>query len=402
MLKELPAGADRDEIELSYLISLGPALMATAGWDADEVDLTYTRARELARTTGQSAALFPALWGLWLVAHASGDVANANLLMNELLNISRDEADTEIELQAHHAGASEMFTEGDFRESQRHVAAVLKRYDSGIHAGQALRYGGHDPGVCMQSVGALNLLITGDPAEAEQYSKAALELAGHVKHRPSVAHADLYRAELCHLLGRSAEVEKHATSALEIAEKYGIAHYAAWSLMLIGWSRCVLGDADEGIKLLDRGLDDLTKVGIRYHIPHRLALRVEALIAIDEVDESIRAAEECLASVHETGERWFEPEALRLVAMAGIRKPGGDLGEAYDFTIRAIRVADELKAPFWSLRSAVFGLSQLPKAGNDFDHRELERICKAFVDGADLPELRKANALIGRNQAEQN
>jgi class 3 adenylate cyclase len=59
LLPKLPQGGERDRIELSHLISLGPALMATVGWDAGEVDETYSRARKLATTTNQPGVLFP-------------------------------------------------------------------------------------------------------------------------------------------------------------------------------------------------------------------------------------------------------------------------------------------------------------------------------------------------------
>jgi class 3 adenylate cyclase len=395
LLGKLPEDEARDRIELSYLISLGPALMATAGWDADEVDHTYSRARVLARKTDQVAVLFPAVWGLWLVAHAGGAVVRAGELLAELLDLARVGGDDDLMLQVHHAGGSEMCSEGDFEQSRRHVDAGIDLYRAERHTDQALQYGGHDPCVCAHSLGALTQLMMGYPETAERYSQGALDLAKRVEHRPSVAHADLYRAELCHLLGRPIEVEERARRVVELAELFGLAHYAAWGQMLIGWSRSAQGETDHGLELLEGGLTNLRNVGIRYHLAHRLALRVEVLIAKGAVEESVSAAEECLAVVEDTGERWFEPEALRLLAVAKARRPAANLGDARDLLWRSLDTAEKLDARYWKLRTTNSLARLLRDAGEIDDARELlTPICNWFTEGFDTPELKDAKALL--------
>ena len=66
LLKTLPDTPERVQQELTLQIALGPALMATKGFAAPEVESTYTRARELCRQIGETPQLFPVLWGLWL------------------------------------------------------------------------------------------------------------------------------------------------------------------------------------------------------------------------------------------------------------------------------------------------------------------------------------------------
>jgi class 3 adenylate cyclase len=395
LLHKIPEDEVRDRIELSYLSALGPALMATCGWDATEVDQTYSRARVLARKTDQAAVLFPAVWGLWLVAHAGGAAVRAGELLAELLDLARVTGDDDLMLQGHHAGGSDLCSRGAFEQAQHHIDAGIGLYRAENHADQALHYGGHDPCICAHSLGALTKLMMGYPDTAERYSQSALDLVRRVDHRPSVAHAGLYRAELCHLLGRPIEAEERARQVVEIAEQFGLAHYAVWGQMLIGWSRSAQGETDYGLDLLERGLVDLRNVGIRYHLAHRLALRVDVLIARGAVEEGVSAAEECLTVVEDTGERWFEPEALRLLAVAKAHGQAANPSDVRALLWRSLEVAEELDARFWKLRTANSLARQLRKAGQIHDARELlTPIYNWFTEGFDTPDLKSAKMLL--------
>jgi predicted ATPase/class 3 adenylate cyclase len=397
LLETLPEDDHRDRLELSYLIALGPALMATAGWDADEVDRSYSRARLLARKTEQPAVLFPAVWGLWLVAHAGGMADRARTLHEEMAELARAEGDETLILQAHHAGGSMMCSEGYLHEAQQFIESGIAIYKREKHEDQALRYGGHDPCVCAQSVGALNQLMLGNLDAAERYSQGAMALAEHVAHRPSVAHAHSYRAELCHVRGQPKEAGQRASTVLEIAESFGLAHYAAWARMLIGWSRAVQGEINEGLDEVNRGLADLKAVGIRYHLPHRLAVWVETLAAAGAIAEAAQAAEDCLAAVEETGERWYEPEALRLKARVMSLAEPKNLEERESLLARAVAVADEFDARFWKLRAAIPLAGLWRDQGKTAESHELLAPIHAwFTEGLDAPDLADAKALLDR------
>ena len=100
------------------------------------------------------------------------------------------------------------------------------------HREQALVYRGHDPCVCVLSMGALVQLMRGELGQSRSLSDEAIALAARVGHVPSVAHAAWYRAELGHILGDVAEAETRARETLAVASEKGIAHYAAWAVML--------------------------------------------------------------------------------------------------------------------------------------------------------------------------
>src|SRR4030095_6013057 len=64
LLKTLPDTPERTQLELTLQVALGIPLVLTKGHAAPEVEVTYTRARELCRQVGETPHLFPVLLGL--------------------------------------------------------------------------------------------------------------------------------------------------------------------------------------------------------------------------------------------------------------------------------------------------------------------------------------------------
>ena len=64
ILKTLPDTSEQAQRELDLQVALGPALMATKGLAAPEVEYAYTRARELCHQVGETPQLFSVLMGL--------------------------------------------------------------------------------------------------------------------------------------------------------------------------------------------------------------------------------------------------------------------------------------------------------------------------------------------------
>ena len=65
LLRSLPPGPERDEQELSILVSLGPVITTTSGPGASDVMELYERAIALCAGIRQSPSQFPAYWGWW-------------------------------------------------------------------------------------------------------------------------------------------------------------------------------------------------------------------------------------------------------------------------------------------------------------------------------------------------
>src|SRR5918992_1372858 len=93
VLQTLPDTPERAQQELVLQTTLGPALMATKGFAAPEVERVYARARELCRHMADTPQLFPVLWGLWLFYEVRGELQTARELAEQLLSLAQCQQD---------------------------------------------------------------------------------------------------------------------------------------------------------------------------------------------------------------------------------------------------------------------------------------------------------------------
>jgi class 3 adenylate cyclase len=397
LVQHRPAGRTRDEQELGFLIALGPALMATRGWNAPEVEEIYSRARTLATQTGRSTDIFPAVWGRWLVAHAGGDAQLARDLLGELRDLLGDTDDPHLHLQFHHAAGGNWCSDSDLPTAMTHAETVVRTYRFDEHRQHALVYGGHDPCVCAQSIGALTALMAGHLTRAQRWSDDALALAARVEHAPSVAHAEWYRVELCHIRGEAEEAEARAERVFALALEKGSAHYAAWARMMLGWALVQRGAVDAGLTTLEEGRAALRATAITYHIPHRLAVRADAFAAAGRIADARDAIEEALESVARAGEIWYEPEVLRIKAELLLMSPKPDEVAAERCLEEALAIAGARGARFWALRAAVALARVQARQNREAAARSvLAAALRGFEAERQVPEIADAIALLER------
>ena len=71
-LKHVPETEETLMHAIGIRVELGPALMATKGFGAPEVESSYNSAQELCERIGETPQLFPVLWGLWMTNNSRG------------------------------------------------------------------------------------------------------------------------------------------------------------------------------------------------------------------------------------------------------------------------------------------------------------------------------------------
>ena len=163
LVTTLPASPVRDQQEIELRIALGPALMATKGWAAPEVEQTYARARALCAQVGESPQLFPALMGLSRFYLTRGPLLTARDLGQQLYRLAQDEGTLPHRLEAHKALGDTSFFMGEFAAARTHLAQGITLTDPTVERAQALRYG-VAPGVRCLAMMANTLWCLGAPA----------------------------------------------------------------------------------------------------------------------------------------------------------------------------------------------------------------------------------------------
>ena len=144
-------------------LARGLSLFTAEGFASVEAAGAYNRARALAEQRGDSRQQFIAVYGLWQSANGAGMIRECRRLSDRLLQLTAGNVDEGLHLQAHHsAWATGMFA-GEPAAAREHSEAGRRLYDPERHRSHHQYYGGHDPGVCAGSIGALVHWLLGYP-----------------------------------------------------------------------------------------------------------------------------------------------------------------------------------------------------------------------------------------------
>src|SRR5262249_2612202 len=127
LLPSLAESRERSQQELAVQLTLGPALMATTGRGAPEMERLYTRARALCEQVGEPLQLFRVLWGLQGVYGARGAYQQERAVGEELLSLARRLQNPDLRLEAPPALWSTLFFGGELVAARCHQEQGRRR-----------------------------------------------------------------------------------------------------------------------------------------------------------------------------------------------------------------------------------------------------------------------------------
>ena len=411
LLNTLPDTPLRAQQELMLQITLGPALQATKGPAAPEVERVYARARELCQQVGETPQLFPVLWGLWLYFNARGELRTARELGGRLLTLAQSLQDPVLLLQAHHALWTTSFYLGELASAHEHTEQGIALYDVQQPSSHGFLYGGHDPGACCQVLGALILWSLGYPDQALQKSNEALTLARELSHPYSLV-ITLACIAVFHQLRHEGQLtQRRAEAVVTLSVEQGFPFWSAWGTILQGWVLTEQGQREEGVAQIRQGLAAYRAIGGEMMRSQFLALLADVHGKMGQADEGLIALAEALAAVDKTGERRWEAELYRLKGELTLQKfqissskfsvteprpliPDPQ-GEAEACFLKAIKIACKQQAKSLELR-ATMSLARLHRNAGRLDEARtmLTDIYGWFTEGFETADLKDAKALL--------
>jgi len=214
VLETLPESPARDRKEIALRVVLGVSLLTVEDGRSPEAEQNYLRARALCEEVEDTVQLFPAIWGLWYGSMARSDLHRACELADQLLEVGRLANDSALRLQAHHCQWTSRFLRGELPAALEHTVQGMVLYRADEHHASTFTYGGHDPGACSRSIGALALWLSGCPEQASERQDAALELAGELGHPATLheVHNNALRLSTLRRDGRA--VRQHAEAVI--------------------------------------------------------------------------------------------------------------------------------------------------------------------------------------------
>jgi len=393
MLVTLPTTPERARSELSLQVVLAPALMATKGFAALEVQRAAARAKELSEELGETPQLAPALWvRLWAPSLLRGDLHRAREAADRIFALAHSVGDTDLILEAHSLRGQTFFYLGDLVTAREHLEQAIARYDVRQHASHSFTYG-EDPGVGARNHAAWLLWLVGSPEQALCRSNEALALARELAHPHDLAYAvgfagclRLFRRE-----GRAAEEQGDAQVAL--AREHGFSFWLAMGTVVRGGALIEHGRTEEGIAELTEGLAAWRATGSELSRPYWLALLAGAQLTLGRASDAAALLDEAEVIVERTGERWYEAEVHRLRSEIALR--AGDHAEAERSSLCAVEVARRHGAKSLELRAVTSSARLLRSQGRREEARlKLIETCGSFTEGFDTRDLREAKALL--------
>ena len=394
LLPGLPETPERTQRELVVQTTLGPALMATKGYAASEVEAAYARARELCQQVGETPQLFQALWGLWYFYLVRAEFQTARELGEQLLHWAQRVQAPALFLVAHRVLGQTLAFLGEFSTAHVHLEQEMTLYDPEQHRASAALYG-QDQGVVCRSWAALTLWSLGYPDQALRCSREALTLAQELAHPFSLAYALCFAGKLCQLCRDVQAAHERATAAMALCTEQEFALYLARGTILQGWAMAEQGQGAAGLAQMRQGLVAYQVTGAAVFRPYYLAFLAEASGKLGQAGVGLALSGEALAAVHQTGERFYEAELHRIQGELLLVRSAENHGKAEASLQQALLVARHQQAKSLELRAAI-SLSRLwQQQGKHAEARQLlADIYGWFTEGFDTADLQEAKALL--------
>jgi predicted ATPase/class 3 adenylate cyclase len=395
VLQTLPETPQRTQQELHLQTALGPALIATKGYAASEVEYTYARARTLCQQSGETPELFSALRGLWVFNEARAEYQTARQLGAQLLTLAQTLQDPRLLIEAHRALGNTLFWLGEFASAHTNLEQGLALYDPQQHHSLAFLYG-TDPGVVCLSYSAWALGLLGYADQALQKSAEALALAQHMSHFHSLALALTWAIYLHQARGELQTIQKRVEALVALAAEQRFPYWSALGTILGGWTLSQQRQAAAGIAQMHQGLAAYRATGAELFRTYWLALLAEAYGTAGQVQEGLQVLDEALALVDKNGERYWEAELYRrkgeLLLQSGV---GGVERGAEVYFQRALAVAHRQQAKALELRAAL-SLSRLwRQQGKRAEaYQFLAGVYGWFTEGFATADLQEARTLL--------
>ena len=387
-LGDLPKGRIRDEYELSVMISLGAALIATKGYAAPEVEATFDRARALCEGIGDTPQLFPALWGLWSFHIVRASHPASLELGQQLRHIAGREPG--LLLEAHRALGSTTLYMGEIRRARRHLEKAVELYDPRYHSGHTYYYGQNPLVACMSSL-AFTFWALGHPEPSLDAKMRAISYAEAIDHPHSLAYALVLSSVLHYSRREWSEALLLSEKAIKLSERHGFPLWIAVGRITRGAALSKLGDPSGG-DLLSDGLDAWQANGAGLGLPTYLGMLAEAQFDWGDRAAALETVGRALRLADDTRELIGKPELLRLHGEF-LREDSPK--EADDYFKRSLRSARAQRSNSMQLRALTSLCRHRLAQGQRHTYEDaLRRVYSRFNEGVQTPDLEEARDLL--------
>jgi class 3 adenylate cyclase/predicted ATPase len=391
-LMRLPEAPRTIEMAINIRIDLGPALIATKGFQSREVENNYTRARVLCEQFGETPLLFPVVWGLARSHDARGELRLGRKLGEQLLSVAERVQEPALLLEAHHESWANLISLGELRSARTHIEQGFALYDPQKHRHHAFLYGGHDPGVCCAYHAADVLWLLGYPDKALQKSHDSLALAHGLSHPSTLSNALAFAAWFHQHRGEWQAVQTRVEEAMTLATEQGFSARLAQAHFLQGWLLFERGEKEAGIAQMSKF--PATEGAGRVNA-HKAAMLADAYGKAGQTAAGLNVVDKALTKAHQTDCRYYEAELHRIKGELLCTQTAADERQSEACFQNALQIARRQSAKSLELRAAISMSRLWQKQGKTPEAKNLlAEVYGWFTEGFDTADLKQAKLLL--------
>ena len=369
-LELLPSVTDetaRAAHELTLRAMQGPSLIATEGWASPEAEAAFARAREIAAGLGLADEAARQAFRLATVWETRGEYARSEGLLAELVHEDAPGPGADTLLDSYEILACSLFHQGRFAGALEAAEDGLARYDGRYASPFTAPYGEH-PVVACHSWSAMAAWFLGEEADALERAERAIQLAREPARSHALAFALARAAIVRQARQEPAAALELASEAVEVATREGFSYGAAMSLILRGWSRAALGEAEDGAVDIELGLARSRATGASMDDAYYLGLLTDARLRAGALDAALASVGEALEISPRGGGAYFFDAELHRLRGEALRRSGESAAAELSLR-RAVEVARSQGSPPL-VRRAEDALSALTAAGSRSRRRD--------------------------------
>jgi serine/threonine protein kinase/tetratricopeptide (TPR) repeat protein len=394
LLETLKETRQRDDRELQFLTTLGPAYITAHGYASPEVGPVLLRARELCQRNDDLQQQFGIMLGMWEWRLVRGDVRVSTDLAADGMALANRLNDPGIMMEALFMPGATMFYRAQFAAARACYENAVAAYDDRERTKFWTAYTGHNAGVTHRCYLALVLWHLGYPDQALKVDRETRQLARTIGHPFSLGHAIDFTAYLHHYCRLGAEVQAAAEEEIALGTEQGFQLWHALGTLHKAAGMLLQGHRGEAMPLLLNGFRAFRATGAEVRVPAYLSILGDAYMQSGRLEDSHKVLNEGLAIAEKNDDRCHEAELYRLKGELLLAESRDEAGAEGCFR-QAIGTAQGQQSRAWELR-ATMGLARLwqRQGRRNEAHAALAAVYDTYTEGFSTPDLVDAAALL--------
>ena len=348
ILLALEEGRSRDQLELEYLVSLGPALIAKMGYHSQEVVRLYDRASELVALLPESIYQIPVLFGRWITQMISGNIDECLRLSDIIFETaSRDPSQKEM-LGANIVRGVTYVQFGNFLEALPLLRRSAELSQTSPVADSLLTYG-QDPEVVSNAFLSMCLWILGYFDQSFVKSEETLLQSRRLAHPYTHALCANIIAQIYIWNNHLPQARALIDEVIENAKEFGYAHWQAMGRIVKGAILIKEHHVEEGLTFLHSGTAAFHDIGSMVAEPMLLFFFAEAHRQIGQNEKAMHYVERAKHAATQLHSRHYQSLALHAEALLLIDSGKSHPQQIEDLLLEAISLSRETNAKWVEL-----------------------------------------------------